>query len=100
MSRMWMTVLALMLVMAGIVPGRAQSEETAGAAWDRRYSREMYLYGKEPVDFLRQVAGRLRVGTALLLAAGEGRNAVFLAQQGFAVTAIDISGKGPKKCRP
>ncbi|SVC63852.1 uncharacterized protein METZ01_LOCUS316706, partial [marine metagenome] len=32
-----MTVLAPMLVMAGIVPGRAQSEETAGAAWDRRY---------------------------------------------------------------
>ena len=58
MSRMWMTVLAPMLVMAGIVPGRAQPEETAGAAWDRRYSREMYLYGKEPVDFLRQVAGR------------------------------------------
>ena len=59
----------------------------------------MYLYGKEPVDFLRQVAGRLRVGTALVLAAGEGRNAVFLAQQGFAVTAVDISGKGLEKCR-
>ena len=99
MSRMWMTVLAPTLVMAGIVPGPAQPEETAGAAWDRRYSREMYLYGKEPVDFLRQVAGRLRVGTALVLAAGEGRNAVFLAQQGFAVTAVDISGKGLEKCR-
>lgn len=99
MSRMWMTVLAAMLVVAGVVPCHAQTDETPGAAWDRRYSREMYLYGKEPVDFLRQVVGRLRVGTALALAAGEGRNAVFLAQQGFEVTAVDISAKGLEKCR-
>ena len=46
----------------------------------------------------RHCAG-LRVGTALVLATGEGRNAVCLAQQGFAVTAVDISGKGLEKCR-
>jgi SAM-dependent methyltransferase len=59
----------------------------------------MYVYGREPVTFLVDAMPRLRIGSALVLAAGEGRNAVYLAQQGFDVTAVDVSARGLEKCR-
>lgn len=58
----------------------------------------MYVYGKEPVDFLPLIIDQLPRGRALVLAAGEGRNAVYLAQQGFDVTAVDVSSRGLLKC--
>lgn len=72
---------------------------SAGERWDKRYSVEHYVYGVEPVAFLKEQLGRLAKGKALCLAAGEGRNAVYLAQQGFEVVAVDISAKGLEKCR-
>ena len=65
--------------------------------WDERYATDGYAYGKEPNDFLRQSMSRLKVGTVLTLAEGEGRNAVFLAQQGYDVTAVDSSSVGLRK---
>lgn len=70
---------------------------TAGEQWDKRFSKSMYLYGTEPVEFLRTYIDKLPKGKALCLAAGEGRNAVFLAEQGFDVTAMDPSRKGLEK---
>jgi len=89
---------AVIVTLAAVFPVYGQTTESPGVSWDRRYDRPMYVYGKEPVDFLRQMAPRLRVGQALVLAAGEGRNAVFLAQQGFDVTAVDVSARGLEKC--
>ena len=65
--------------------------------WDERYGKEQFAYGKEPNDFLREEAGRLPVGKTLCLAEGEGRNAVFLARMGHAVTAVDLSLVGLEK---
>ena len=67
-------------------------------SWDKAYGVERYVYGTEPVVFLKEQIGRLKKGKALCLAAGEGRNAVYLAQQGFEVVAVDISAKGLEKC--
>ncbi len=67
--------------------------------WDERYAVEEYLYGKEPNDFVRDTLPWLGKGRALCLAAGEGRNAVFLARNGFDVTAVDQSGLGLEKAR-
>ncbi len=67
--------------------------------WDKRYSGEHYVYGVEPVSFLQENIKRLKKGRALVLAAGEGRNAVYLAEQGFDVLAVDISAEGLAKCR-
>lgn len=80
--------------MMGVEDGAAQ---TAAERWDRRFSVDRYLYGTEPVEFLRQNIGRLAKGKALCLAAGEGRNAVWLAAQGYDVTAMDASSKGLEK---
>ncbi len=53
--------------------------------WDQRYDQHDYFYGTEPNDFLRAMAVQLPTGGRLLcLAEGEGRNAVWLAAQGFA----------------
>lgn len=62
--------------------------------WNERYSDAFASYGTEPNDFLRQVADRIPDGPVLCLAEGEGRNAVYLAQRGHTVTAVDQSSVG------
>ena len=62
--------------------------------WNERYADAFASYGTEPNDFLREVADRLPPGPILCLAEGEGRNAVFLAERGHAVTAVDQSEVG------
>ncbi len=70
--------------------------ETPGAlAWDERYDKEAFHYGKEPNDFLRDNLTLIpKGGRVLCLAEGEGRNAIFLARSGFKVTAVDRARKG------
>lgn len=72
---------------------------SAGEQWDERFDKKMFLYGKEPVDFLKAQIDRLPKGRALLLASGEGRNAVYLASQGYDVTAMDPSKVGLEKAQ-
>lgn len=62
------------------------------ASWNDRFSVDGYLFGKEPNAFLQSEVHRLKPGgTILCVADGEGRNGVWLAQQGFKVHAIDGS---------
>lgn len=70
--------------------------------WDERYSAEEYAYGKQPNDFLAEQVAQLSTlngGRVLCLAEGEGRNAVFLAEQGFDVVAVDASAVGMQKAQ-
>jgi len=69
---------------------------TSGAiAWDERYQKDEFHYGTEPNDFLRDQVGEIKSGRRVLcLAEGEGRNAIYLARQGFEVTAVDQSAVG------
>lgn len=70
------------------------------AFWNARYAGEEFVYGREPNDFLVQaVAAIPHQGRVLCLADGEGRNSVWLAQQGLAVDAFDISPVGVAKAR-
>jgi 2-polyprenyl-3-methyl-5-hydroxy-6-metoxy-1,4-benzoquinol methylase len=59
--------------------------------WDERYSAEKYAYGTNPNNFLEANVSSIPKGKVLSLAEGEGRNAVFLAKQGYPVTAVDSS---------
>ena len=61
------------------------------AQWDARYRAAPELWTKEPNAELVQFAGGLEPGRALDVGAGDGRNAIWLATQGWAVTAIDLS---------
>jgi 2-polyprenyl-3-methyl-5-hydroxy-6-metoxy-1,4-benzoquinol methylase len=67
--------------------------------WDKRFGRKEFALGKEPNAFLKKYIHLLPKGKALDIATGEGRNAVFLAQHGFEVEAVDISEKGLKKAQ-
>lgn len=67
-------------------------------SWDEKYGAPGHYYGTEPNDFLRERGAAIPAGgTVLCLAEGEGRNAVFLAQQGFRVVAVDQSPVGLRK---
>ena len=66
--------------------------------WNERYNRAEYVFGTEPNDFLKENFQKIPVGGKVLcLAEGEGRNAVFLAEQGYQVTAMDMSNVGLNK---
>jgi len=67
--------------------------------WDQRFTEKRFAFGKKANSFLRKHIALLPKGKVLDLAAGEGRNAVFLAQHGFKVDAVDISEIGLKKTR-
>jgi SAM-dependent methyltransferase len=67
--------------------------------WDDRYSQKEYVYGKEPNDFLVEATPFIPKGRVLCLAEGQGRNAVYLASQGYAVTGVDASAVGLAKAQ-
>ena len=67
--------------------------------WDKKYQGEEFAYGKKPNAFLKKHLSSLEKGVALDLASGEGRNAVFLAENGWKVDAVDISPVGVRKAR-
>lgn len=67
--------------------------------WDDRYRTDEYAYGREPNELLRAEAHRIPRGRVLCLAEGEGRNAVFLAERGHDVTAVDFSTEGLRKAQ-
>lgn len=61
------------------------------ATWDQRFATEAYLFGEAPNHYLRNQAQHLNAGKALAIADGEGRNGVWMAQQGLQVDAFDFS---------
>jgi ubiquinone/menaquinone biosynthesis C-methylase UbiE len=65
--------------------------------WNDRYSKDEYAYGEQPNNFLREELEKLKPGTILFPAEGEGRNAVFAAKLGWKVSAFDISAEGKNK---
>lgn len=61
------------------------------AGWDERYRAEPLLWSAGPNPFLVEEVAGLPPGRALDVACGEGRNALWLADQGWSVTAVDFS---------
>jgi SAM-dependent methyltransferase len=67
--------------------------------WNRRYEGNDLIWTAEPNRFVREATSGLEPGTALDLACGEGRNAVWLAEQGWSVTGVDFSEVALAKAR-
>lgn len=61
------------------------------SAWDERYAATELVWGGGPNQFVESELSGLRAGRAVDLAAGEGRNAIWLAGRGWQVTAVDFS---------
>lgn len=67
--------------------------------WDARYAEQDLLWSAEANRFVIEHLSDLRPGTAIDLAAGEGRNAIWLAGRGWTVTAVDFSPVALAKAR-
>jgi cyclopropane fatty-acyl-phospholipid synthase-like methyltransferase len=68
--------------------------------WEGRFANPGYHFGTAPNAFLAAQAHRLKSGqTALAVADGEGRNGVWLAEQGLDVLSIDFSPTAQTKAR-
>lgn len=70
------------------------------AFWDERFDQQELIYGEQPNAFIERSAPHIRTMSRVLAAGdGEGRNAVFLAEQGHDVTIVDWSEKALQKAR-
>jgi SAM-dependent methyltransferase len=67
--------------------------------WDQRYRATDHLWSVEPNMFVADRLGPLPARSGLDLASGEGRNAIWLAELGWAMTAIDFSPVAIEKGR-
>jgi 2-polyprenyl-3-methyl-5-hydroxy-6-metoxy-1,4-benzoquinol methylase len=67
--------------------------------WNDRYETAEYIWNANPNQFVAEHLGDLAPGDAIDLAAGEGRNAVWLAEQGWRATAVDFSDVALTKAR-
>ncbi|HEY4929918.1 MAG TPA: class I SAM-dependent methyltransferase [Acidimicrobiales bacterium] len=67
--------------------------------WDERYSGDEFVWTSTPNQFLVAEVVGLPVGPALDLACGEGRNSIWLAEQGWEVTGVDFSTVGLAKAQ-
>lgn len=67
--------------------------------WDERYRRAEPLWGSGPNRHFASQVGSLPAGHALDLACGEGRNAIWLAERRWTVTAVDFSAVALERAR-
>lgn len=63
-------------------------------AWNQRYAGAEPVWSAGPNMFVERELAALRPGSAVELAAGEGRNAIWLASRGWKVTAVDFADVG------
>ncbi|MGZ4649759.1 MAG: SAM-dependent methyltransferase [Kineosporiaceae bacterium] len=70
------------------------------SGWDRRYAEHDLVWGLGPNRYVERELADAPPGTALDVACGEGRNAIWLARQGWHATGIDFSAVGIERaCR-
>jgi SAM-dependent methyltransferase len=67
--------------------------------WDHRYEGDELVWKEEPNRFLVEATADLEPGTAVDVACGEGRNAIWLAERGWHATGVDFSPVALAKAR-
>jgi 2-polyprenyl-3-methyl-5-hydroxy-6-metoxy-1,4-benzoquinol methylase len=67
--------------------------------WNQRFAAEHYVFGQSPNAYLQSHATHLNPGNALAVADGEGRNGVWMAEQGLQVDAFDFSDNAIRKAK-
>ncbi len=88
---------SLLILLAALLASPLFARPADKERWDSKYDTETFIFGTQPIDFLREHVDLLPRGKVLDIAMGEGRNGVYLATLGFDVEGIDISEVGLKK---
>lgn len=86
----------------GNEPGNGHGHDLPGVGsgdWDERYSSKDRVWSGEPNGGLVTEVAGMSTGTVLDIGCGEGADAVWLAQRGWDVTAIDVSGVAITRAR-
>ena len=93
--------LALLTAVGATVPwcSAQNPPQNTKERWNTPYSKPKPTYPTEPNKFLTQVVRGRKTGKALDVGMGSGRNSLFLAQQGWEVTGVDISDEGIRVVR-
>ncbi|HIO24202.1 MAG TPA: SAM-dependent methyltransferase, partial [Nitrospinaceae bacterium] len=80
--------LFFLVILSTVIPMVVSAAPNDQNRWDKYYNMEEFIYGTEPIPFLRDNINLLPKNKALDLAMGEGRNGVYLATQGFDVLGL------------
>jgi 2-polyprenyl-3-methyl-5-hydroxy-6-metoxy-1,4-benzoquinol methylase len=92
-------VVRLISLLLAVTAAWVQAEEEARRSYNERYSDSLKVFSTAPNAFLvRMLTGR-KPGRALGIGIGQGRNALWLAEQGWDVTGIDVSDEGVAQAR-
>ena len=74
-------------------------DNSTSERYDRLYKENLYPFGEEHIFFVEKALQYLKSGEVLDLGAGDGRNSIYLAAQGFHVLAVDFSQVAIKKIK-
>lgn len=78
---------------------KAAGTEAQRDRWNAAFRGEGTGFSKEPNHLLVETVSKLRPGTALDVAMGQGRNALYLASRGWKVTGVDFADEGVRLAR-
>lgn len=87
------------MLMTAMPPETDEERHVDSAAWDARYAQHDLVWSATPNQFVVEHTAGLAPGRALDVASGEGRNAVWLARQGWDVVGVDFSPVAVDKAR-
>src|SRR5215813_11258070 len=97
-----MTHTKTLLVLAVIFSVLSRGQETRKSSepyWDGVYSQTNPIFTQQPTELLRYAIKDRPPGKALDIGMGQGRNAIFLAQQRWDVTGFDPSAEGIRRAQ-
>src|SRR6266852_9656027 len=92
-------ILPAALMLIGLSDGAQQATKPSEPFWDKVYSQNRAIFSQQPTELLRFAIKDRAPGKALDIGMGQGRNSIFLAQQGWDVTGFDPSAQGVRQAQ-
>src|SRR6266478_5043836 len=88
------SIFVMAVMLSGFLARGQETRKSSEPYWDSVYSQNRPIFSQQPTELLRYAVKDRPPGKALDIGMGQGRNAIFLAQQGWDVTGLDPSVQG------